>query len=702
MLSGKKTLTKAIALSLLLGAPMFAYADDNASEQKVASRSEYKFPQVNTPKGLAKYSLAIYGFDDNSMFTCRKSPIVSLHKKNIIDDVVINPAGINFIVLSKKNLKPQATIYDLNNTDTEIFQFKNKKIGDPTAILYTPDARSLIIATETGVHIFEGKKFQEIASFPTPFTVKEMLMSNNGYYLAVTDGTKVAVYNFEEKKLRKDWDFGVSVNGMAFNDDNTEFAVVTDDGVLNIYDTRNFLIKKTIDELGNALSCAYNFDGKYIAVATSPNIITIINLLDETDRDFVEVPDGEMSKILFIPDSRKNTLLSYNSSKAINAKRMSKLEPYYAKLISDEVNLRMEEWLKMMPGETMEEYRARVTDESRAKQRKLFEEEISTNLAGDPLSMAEVSLGKYDRSNSILAVGFTNMPTIYIPVPEEKVTTFTSADALEFKDVKYGVMEDDNFEIIYAKIYNRNDGETYIYDNLDRKPLSFIDGDDNVVSIEIIQQQQMEEMRLQEIKQKVIDEAKMQNVISDHTNITVDSRVVSDFDANGEKILNYVVKFSYEVEPDFSVQEDFAPGKYHVDESGAAKSMLAIVKQAFENDLAQYMKDGKKLNVKISGTADGSPIVRGIAYDGAYGDFENEPVYQNGQLSGISVNTKNGIKQNEQLAFIRAVGVKDYLEKNVENLKNMKSDYNYYITVSEGKGGEFRRITTEFTFIDAF
>ncbi len=56
----------------------------------------------------------------------------------------------------------------------------------------------------------------------------------------------------------------------------------------------------------------------------------------------------------------------------------------------------------------------------------------------------------------------------------------------------------------------------------------------------------------------------------------------------------------------------------------------------------------------------------------------------------------------EQLAFIRAMGVKDYLEKNVSNLNDMKSDYRYYITVSEGKGGEFRRITTEFTFIDAF
>lgn len=81
----------------------------------------------------------------------------------------------------------------------------------------------------------------------------------------------------------------------------------------------------------------------------------------------------------------------------------------------------------------------------------------------------------------------------------------------------------------------------------------------------------MEEMRLQELKQKVVDEAKMQNVISDHTNITVDSRVVSDFDANGEKILNYVVKFSYQVEPDFSVHEDFAPGKYHVEESGSSQ-----------------------------------------------------------------------------------------------------------------------------------
>lgn len=693
---------KATLVSLMVGAAPFICAKEKkANPETGTTKTDYKFVQENTPKGVAKYSFAIYGYDDHSMFTCRRNNLVSLGKKNFIDNVEINPSGVNFIVLSKENSRPEVTIYNMSAADEELYKFRTKKLGTPSAVLYTPDARTLLLATNTGIHIIELKKYEEIGMIETPFTVTDMVMSDNGYYLAVSDGTKVAVYNYEEKKIRKDWNFGVKVNGMAFNEDNTELAIATDDGVVNIYDTRNFLIKKTIDELGNALALDYNFDGKYLAVAVSPYLITIVNLLDDSDRDVVEA-DGMVSDIMFVPDSRKNTLLAYNSINSINAKRMINLEPYYAKLITDEVNLRMEEWLKMMPGETMEEYRARVTDESRANQRKLFEDEISTNLAGDPLSMAEVSLGKYDRSNNILAVGFTNMPTIYIPVPENKVGSFTNADALEFKDVKYGVMADDNFEIIYAKIYNTNDGETYVYDNHDRKPLTFVEDDDNIVSIEIIQQQQMEEMKLQELKRKVVEEAKMQNVISDHTHIAVDSRVVSDYDANGEKILNYVVKFTYQVEPEFSVHEDFAPGKYHVEESGAAKSMLEIVKQAFEGDLAQYVKDGKKLNVKISGTADGSPILRGIPYDGSYGEFENEPVYQNDQLTGISVNTKDGIKQNEQLAFIRATGVKDYLEKNVDNLKDMKSDYRYYINVSEGKGGEFRRITTEFTFVDAF
>ncbi|MDE5942064.1 MAG: WD40 repeat domain-containing protein, partial [Muribaculaceae bacterium] len=146
----------------------------------------------------------------------------------------------------------------------------------------------------------------------------------------------------------------------------------------------------------------------------------------------------------------------------------------------------------------------------------------------------------------------------------------------------------------------------------------------------------------------------------------------------------------------------FAPGKYRIEESSAASAMLRIVKEAFEGDFAQYFKPGKKLLVKLSGTADATPIHRGIAYDGIYGEFIDEPVYQNGLLTGMTVTSKEGIRQNEQLAFIRACAVKNYLANNISNIDTMNTDYTHHIAVSEGKGGEFRRITAEFTFVDAF
>ena len=193
-------------------------------------------------------------------------------------------------------------------------------------------------------------------------------------------------------------------------------------------------------------------------------------------------------------------------------------------------------------------------------------------------------------------------------MPETDLTSFNNADDLQFKNAKYGVMPNDHFEMIYAEVHNNADGKTYIFSNLDRVNLNYMTSDDNVVSLDIIQQQKMEELRLQELREKIIAEAKSSNVISDHTNITVDSRVVPDYDADGNKILNYLVSFTYQVEPEFSAVEDFAPGKYRISESGAASAMLKIVKEAFEGDFAQYFKPGKKLLVKLSGTADATPI----------------------------------------------------------------------------------------------
>lgn len=694
---------KTIASSFLIASTFVCIPITMAQDagQPAKQKVDYVFKMNTTPVQLSKYNTVSYSRSPQEVLTMRGDQLY-VTKKNILT-FNVNPSGVNFgVVEQDKKGKRDANFYSTATQNTKIGSFDSKKYGQPSAIVYTPDARKLMVATDQGLFIFEPRKMALLDKIELPFIPTAMSISDNAYYLTISEGDRVAVYNLEQKTIRRDWTYGVKVTDMTFSNGSSEFAVLTEDGILSIYDTRSFNIKNTIDNLGSGIACAFNNDGKYIVVATDPNSLEVINLVRPTDRNTIPVETGGVSDIEFIKDTEGNSILVYTGNMMLHARRMQDLEPHFAKLISDEVDQKMAEWEKMMPGESMDDYRLRVNEESRARQRRLFEDEISTQLAGDLLAGATMSLGSYDRTNQVLALDFTTMPTIYLPVPESDVTAFHDANDLVLSDVQYGILPDDTFEIVYAKVFNKNDGKTYEYNNHDRVAMDFMGGDANVVSLEILQQQQMEELKLQELREKVVEEARNTSVISNHTNIAVDSKVVPDYDANGEKILNYEVNFTYQVDPEFSAAEDFPPGKYFVDESGAASSMLKIVKEAFEGDFAQYIKQGKKLKVTISGTADATPIIRTIAYDGSYGDFVDEPIYENGDLTAITVTKADGVKENRQLAFLRAEGVKNFLQKNVNNLDKMDADYVFRVDVSEGKGSEFRRITANFTFVDVF
>lgn len=659
----------------------------------------YNFKHPENPEYIQPFFTTAYTAGKHSVNTLSGATLQNL--KDTIVDFVVNPAGINLAVVHKNKKNAYSLdIYSTSSTDN-VFSFNAKKYGQPSAAAYMPDARQLAIAADGHIYFLETKKFLPVAQIDCPgFTPTMMVTSPNGYYLAAVSGNEVKVFNIEEKSVRWSTKEDDPINDVAFSENTADFAVLTADGVLTIYNTRTFDMRKLVDNLGEGLAVAFNFDGKYVAVATSPTTIAVVNLVRDSEREYFEEPNGGLADLTFITDSRRNTLLASAMNNNVEVRRLPNLEPFYSQLIAEEVDRQLEEWMKMMPGETMDEYRERVTQESINKRRRLLEDEISTNFAGDILAGQTMSFGSYDRNNEVLALNFDSMPTIYLNVPEDEVISFSDPSQIHFSEVQYGILPDDTFEIVYAKVTNDANGKTYIYDNLLRETMSFMNSDD--ISIELLQQQQMEEMKLQELREQVVEEAKSNNVISDHTNIAVNSRVVPDYDANGNKILNYQVDFTYTVDPEFSAQEDFKPGKYHVSESGAASSMLDIVKQAFDGDMKQYLKEGKKLKINLLGTADATPIVNGIAYDGSYGEIEDEPVYLNDQLTTLTVTKKDGIKENPQLALVRALGVKDFLEKNVEGLKDMNTDYRYDVKVSEGKGSEFRRITASFVFVDAF
>lgn len=259
-----KTTCLWLLCALATAMPMTAQKNQKDQHKPRERKEQYTFRQATTPQGLTKYSYTVYGFGNGKVTTLRGDAICDVKKP--LTHVRISPAGTSVAVVAVDKKNNQARVFSMSETDMEQFKLNIKKYGNPTAVAYTPDSRKLLVASDKGLFMFDSRKFTPVDTIaPLPFSPTTMVFSNNAYYLAMTDGEKTAVYNFEDKKLRKQWpaEPGIKVNSLAFSENNSEFAILTDDGLLSLFDTRTFLPKSTIDGLGEGLGCAFNLDGKY-------------------------------------------------------------------------------------------------------------------------------------------------------------------------------------------------------------------------------------------------------------------------------------------------------------------------------------------------------------------------------------------------------------------------------------------------------
>lgn len=642
----------------------------------------------STYYGAGKKSYNLKGFEING--TARE-----------IQDIRLNPAGYSYALFSGKGKNTKVEIFNLNEVGRKIKELDD--VVDITAIAYSYDSRHIYVATASAVmNVYDTKSYQSVRNFSLPFAATELQTSSNGFFIAAASGSRVAVIDANSGDVRTNIELPNNVRNISFSEDALMFGVLTEGGILNVYDTRTFNVSCSVPNLGNALYFCFHPENKYVAVAKDGNTLLFVNLADTDEKQQLIDPDGKISRVSFVRDGKNNIYITYNSHNSIKYKHVLGFSPNYTQMLHDELQMRMEEWAKIQDGESLDDYKLRVNEETRQKQARLFEQEIATKMAENHVMSSVVSLGMYNTKDKSLTIEFDNMPPISLGVPEEDVVDFMDSGNLEFRDAVYGLSKNDKFELIYANVYNKATGKSYEFNNLERKSLEFLNIEENFVPIELVQQSSMEEIKLNTIKKSIVEDAKQNNLISDHTNINVNTRVVSDVDATGEKITSYNVGFSYSVDMEFSAQEDFAAGKYKVEQSHAALSMLKIVKQAFETEFAQYIKAGKKVIVKINGSADALPIKGAVLYDGSYGDFDNEPFYLDNNLSSITVTQKSGIRSNEQLAFIRAASVKEYIRNNIADLENMDVQYNNHIEVSDETGGAYRRISVEFSFVDAF
>ncbi|MCH5216180.1 MAG: WD40 repeat domain-containing protein [Muribaculaceae bacterium] len=650
-----------------------------------------------TPERIDNYNYTSYFTFDKDVYNLKDFSIS--RSSSPIIDFKVNPAGYSYAVLSGKGKKFVLTIYDTNVAKREL-----AKINDlvaPTAISYSHDGKLIYLADNLQIRKISSKTLSPEGDFSINGEPKKLLTDPNGLFLVCIYPNSLDVYNIKEGILRKNITSETSIADATFSKEGDMLCFVTVDGSLESYNVRNFSQDSRFTELGNAISLSIHPDGKYAAIATSENRVQFINFLDDFDRPYIVDNGGPRSYTRFVTDKEGALYITFDTENSIVYKRISGFIPHFAKLMRDQLNDLMAEWTKMRPMETEEEYRARVNSDSIEKQRKLFANEIATSLAGDLISRGAISLGRYNPQTGLLAVNIGSLPTIYLKVPPEDMLGFGAGLNLQFSNAVYGITPDDTFELIYVDVFNPTNGKSYSFDNLDRQDLTFLATDDSFVSIDLIMKSNREDVMLKGIKSKIVEEAMANNLISEHTKINVDTRIVPAFDANGKRINNYRVAFDYTVDADYSEQEDFPSGKYMIEHSNAAKSMMRIIRQAFDNEFAEYISEGKKLIIDVTGSADAAPINRGLPYDGTLGYFDNEPVKVNGELTSISISQGSLIRTNEQLAFLRAQSLKQEMEKQLVQLSKMEAEYNYTIEVSKNKGGQYRRIGLSLTFVDA-
>lgn len=659
------------------------------------SGNDKVYQQNIKPSFISNYENSTYLAGDKGVFNLLQG---KLNGKTKIRTFAVDPNGKTYAYSSNKK-KSHAYIFDLwKNTKQEEYVSVE---GEVRAICYSGDGAYFVVADdENNLTAFNvNKGYDEQWTINMPFIADKLVGSSDGKFVAAVKGQRVVIVNINTQNIVESILADGDVNDIAYSCDSKDFALLSN-GAMKLYDAQTYKEKMQINSLGEARSLAFHPVGEYVSVVTSPNNIVVVNLLNSNERYYVDAPDGSVSKVLFENAPQNAVYMVYNSGNNIHYKHVVGKKPSLGKQVENEVEMLMKKWEMKLDNESEQEYAMRVNDRTRATQARLFEEQVATRMAGDYTSSSTMSFSRYNPATSMMQLDFDNMAPIFLPVESSDINSFTSADDIEFRNPIYTV-KNDNYELVYADVYNKKSGKTYTFDNRDRKSLDYLATDRNFMPMEYAQQNSTNFMKLDEIKKDVVSAAKKAKSISDHTNITVNTEMIRRDDSSDQAI-DYKVGFGYSVEAAFSGKEDFPSGRYNLKQSKAGQAMLSIIKEALNSNFAQYIKEGKKVTVRVTGSADGSAIKKTLPYAGEYGDIVNVPVTKNNEQTNVTVTKKQGIKTNDQLAYLRAAGMRNGLINSVPSLKTMDATYETIIEQAEGVGGEFRRIFVDFIFEDAF
>ena len=141
---------------------------------------------------------------------------------------------------------------------------------------------------------------------------------------------------------------------------------------------------------------------------------------------------------------------------------------------------------------------------------------------------------------------------------------------------------------------------------------------------------------------------------------------------------------------------NFKVAEYETTSSESSKRMLDNLARQIQQECGQYIKEGGKVDIIFTGSADAIPVTSTIKYTGE--DVHDLPVTVQGIPVAMTITKESGIHTNEQLALARALKAKEYVYKSTPALNSMKTTNYYNAKVSDERGLEYRSVDVEFIF----
>lgn len=122
-----------------------------------------------------------------------RGDLLGYNLKETTTNMAIDPAGrmVAAGAVDKKG-EHKPVMYSTVDAQRTIFKYPVKKYGEPNAVCFSADGRSMMVATSKGIHIFSLPKFELVSTMVAPsFSVLEMTVSDNGQFMLARGEEKV-------------------------------------------------------------------------------------------------------------------------------------------------------------------------------------------------------------------------------------------------------------------------------------------------------------------------------------------------------------------------------------------------------------------------------------------------------------------------------------------------------------------------------